>query len=462
MLASLCGCGIYTKYQPVTTVPEGLYGDRDSVMQLAPQTDSLTANTADTLSLGALHWRQVFTDSLLQQLIERALQQNTDYQSAALRVEESAATLQAAKLAFLPSFALAPQAGVSSFNNAKAVQTYSVPLNMSWEIDIFGRMRNAKQQAKALYAKSQDYRQAVRSQLIANTANTYYTLGTLRLQLDISKETEKAWQETLVTARALMNVGRYDEAGVNQMEAAMHQVHTSVLDLEQQIAQTETAMAILLGETPRHYATSATLQPSLPDCISVGVPLQLLATRPDVRMAQRTVESAFYGVNQARSAFYPSLVLGGTVGWTNNSGALIVNPGRLLASALGSLTAPIFSRGQNMAQLKIAKAQQEEAKLAFTQTLLNAGKEVNDALTACQTAKDKAVSIASQVTALENALRNTTLLMQHGSTTYLEILTARQSLLSAQLNQTANNLSLVQQVISLYQALGGGSEEQSF
>ncbi len=462
MLASLCGCGIYTKYQPVTTVAEGLYGDRDSVMQLAPQTDSLTANTADTLSLGALHWRQVFTDSLLQQLIERALQQNTDYQSAALRVEESAATLQAAKLAFLPSFALAPQAGVSSFNNAKAVQTYSVPLNMSWEIDIFGRMRNAKQQAKALYAKSQDYRQAVRSQLIANTANTYYTLGTLRLQLDISKETEKAWQETLVTARALMNVGRYDEAGVNQMEAAMHQVHTSVLDLEQQIAQTETAMAILLGETPRHYATSATLQPSLPDCISVGVPLQLLATRPDVRMAQRTVESAFYGVNQARSAFYPSLVLGGTVGWTNNSGALIVNPGRLLASALGSLTAPIFSRGQNMAQLKIAKAQQEEAKLAFTQTLLNAGKEVNDALTACQTAKDKAVSIASQVTALENALRNTTLLMQHGSTTYLEILTARQSLLSAQLNQTANNLSLVQQVISLYQALGGGSEEQSF
>ncbi len=462
MLASLCGCGIYTKYQPVTTVPEGLYGDRDSVMQLAPQTDSLTANTADTLSLGALHWRQVFTDSLLQQLIERALQQNTDYQSAALRVEESAATLQAAKLAFLPSFALAPQAGVSSFNNAKAVQTYSVPLNMSWEIDIFGRMRNAKQQAKALYAKSQDYRQAVRSQLIANTANTYYTLGTLRLQLDISKETEKAWQETLVTARALMNVGRYDEAGVNQMEAAMHQVHTSVLDLEQQIAQTETAMAILLGETPRHYATSATLQPSLPDCISVGVPLQLLATRPDVRMAQRTVESAFYGVNQARSAFYPSLVLGGSVGWTNNSGALIVNPGRLLASALGSLTAPIFSRGQNMAQLKIAKAQQEEAKLAFTQTLLNAGKEVNDALTACQTAKDKAVSIASQVTALENALRNTTLLMQHGSTTYLEILTARQSLLSAQLNQTANNLSLVQQVISLYQALGGGSEEQSF
>lgn len=462
VIASLSGCGIYTKYQPVTAVPDGLYGDRDSVLRIESQADSLSAHAADTLNLTSLHWRQLFTDGMLQQLIERALRQNTDYQSAALRVEEAAATLKAAKLAFLPSFAVAPQAGVSSFNNGKATQTYSVPLTMSWEIDIFGRMRNAKEQAKALYAKSNDYRQAVRTQVIANTANTYYTLGTLRLQLDISKETENAWKETLATARALMNVGRYDEAGVNQMEAAMHQVHTSVLDLEQQIAQTETAMAILLGETPRHYATDSVLPPSLPGCISVGVPLQLLAARPDVRMAQHTVESAFYGVNQARSAFYPSLVLGGSVGWTNNSGALIVNPGRLLASALGSLTAPVFSRGQNMAQLKIAKAQQEEAKLAFTQTLLNAGKEVNDALTACQTAREKAVSIAAQVTALESALRNTTLLMQHGNTTYLEILTARQSLLSAQLTQSANNLSLVQQLITLYQALGGGSEEQSF
>ena len=462
MIASLSGCGIYTKYQPMASVPEDLYGDKNSVLSFSSENDSLETHSADTLSLGSMDWHELFTDRQLQELIERGLEQNTDYQSAALRVDEAAATLKAAKLAFLPTFALAPQAGVSSFNNEKATQTYSVPLTMSWEIDIFGRMRNAKQQAKSLYAKSQDYRQAVRTQLIANIANTYYTLGTLREQLALSKETEEAWKETLVTARALKNVGRYDEAGVNQMEAAMHQVHSSVLDLEQQISQTETAMSILLGETPRHYETASNISPALPECISVGVPLQLLSERPDVRMAQRTVEAAFYGVNQARSAFYPSLVLSGSVGWTNNSGAQIINPGRLLASALGSLTAPIFSRGQNMAQLKIAKAQQEEAKLAFTQTLLNAGKEVNDALTACQTAKDKAVSITSQVTALESALRNTTLLMEHGSTTYLEILTARQSLLSAQLTQSANNLSLVQNLISLYQALGGGSEERTF
>ncbi len=460
--ATLSSCGIYTKYQPISEVPETLYGDKDTVLALSAEQDSLEKIAADTLSLGSMDWHELFTDGLLQQLIERGLLQNTDYQSAALRVEEAGATLKAAKLAFLPAFALAPQAGVSSFDNNKAAQTYSVPLTMSWEIDIFGRMRNAKEQAKALYAKSQDYRQAVRTQLIANIANTYYALGTLRNQLSLSQQTEDAWKETLVTARALMKVGRYDEAGVNQMEAAMHQVHTSVLDLQQQISQTETAMSILLGETPRHYATSENMIPSVPGCINVGVPLNLLSGRPDVRMAQRTVETAFYGVNQARSAFYSSLVLSGSVGWTNNSGALTINPGRLLATALGSLTAPIFSRGQNMAQLKIAKAQQEEAKLAFTQTLLNAGKEVNDALTACQTAQDKAVSIASQVEALQNALRNTTLLMEHGSTTYLEILTARQSLLSAQLTQSANNLSLVQNIISLYQALGGGSEKETF
>lgn len=446
---TLGSCGIYTKYQPVDTVPQALYGD-------SVQSTPLADYQCDSTNIGTTGWREMFPDPQLQSLIERALEQNTDYQSAQLRVDEAAATLQAAKLAFLPSFAIAPQASVTSFNNAKAVQTYSVPLSMSWEIDIFGRMRNAKQQAKALYAKSQDYSQAVRTQLIANVANTYYTLMTLREQRQITAETEDAWKETLRSARALMNVGRYDEAGVSQMEATMHQVHTSLLELDQQISQTENALALILADTPRHYATGQWSDAYMPQNLQVGVPLQMLAQRPDVRVAQRTVESAFYGVNQARSAFYPTLVLSGSVGWTNSSGVSIINPGRLLATALGSLTAPIFSRGQNMAQLKIAKAQQEEAKLAFTQTLLNAGNEVNDALTACQTAKNKATSIDAQVASLENALRSTTLLMEHGNNSYLEVLTARQALLSAQLTRTANNLSLVQSIINLYQALGGG------
>ncbi len=473
LLLSLSSCGIYTKYQPETKVPDKLFGDSVLEKSITEYQGVISSDTVqnDNTTMGFIDWHDLFTDPLLQQYIDRGLSQNTDYQQAMLRVEEAAATLKAAKLAFLPGFALSPQAGVSSFDGAKASQTYSVPLNMSWEIDIFGRMRNAKKQSKALYAKSQDFRQAVRTQVIANISNIYYSLITLDQQLALSVKTEQAWRETLQTARALMKAGRYNEAGVSQMEATLQSVHTSVLDLQSQIAQTENSMAVILGETPRHYERSGEL--NIGRCVagstgfhsedilaqfSIGVPLQLLSSRPDVRQAERTVEAAFYGVNQARSAFYPSLTLSGSVGWTNSAGVMIVNPGKFLASAIGSLTAPIFTKGQNEAQLKIAKAQQDEAKLGFTQTLLNAGKEVNDALTAYQTSLKKEETIASQITSLEKALRSTTLLMEHGTNTYLEVLTARQSLLAAQLNQSANKLAKTQNIISLYQALGGGQE----
>lgn len=456
LLSSLSSCGLYTKYQPVTQVPDKLYGD--SVLEKAITEYQGDSIQNDTTSLGFMDWHDLFKDQLLQQYIERGLSQNTDYQQALQRMEEAAATLKAAKLAFLPSFAISPQAAVSSFNNQQAAQTYSIPLNMSWEIDIFGRMRNAKEQAKALYAKSNDYRQAVHTQLIANISSIYYTLISLDQQLSLSVKTEEAWRETLVTARALMKAGRYDEAGVSQMEATLQSVHTGVLDLQSQISQTENSLAVILGDTPRHYERGTEMN-LLGDKFSVGVPLQLLSGRPDVRQAQRTIEAAFYGVNQARAAFYPSLTLSGSVGWTNSSGIVLINPGRLLASAMASLVAPVFSRGQNEAQLRIAKAQQEEAKLAFTQTLLNAGKEVNDALTAYQTSVNKEETLASQIKSLEKALKSTTLLMEHGTNTYLEVLTARQSLLSAQLSQSANQLAKTQNIINLYQALGGGQEQ---
>lgn len=184
----------------------------------------------------------------------------------------------------------------------------------------------------------------------------------------------------------------------------------------------------------------------------------MLSCRPDVRSAERTLEAAFYGTNAARSAFYPSITLGGSAGWTNSAGSMIVNPGKFLASAVGSLTQPLFARGQVIAQYRIARAQQEEASLAFQQTLLNAGSEVNDALTAWQTSRSKSELLDKQVASLQTAARSTSLLMEHGNTTYLEVLTARQNLLSAQLSQTANQFSEIQSLINLYKALGGGQE----
>lgn len=442
--ALLSSCGIYTKYKPAETVPDNLYGE--------------AFTTEDTTSLGSVDWHELFTDPHLQAYIEQGLSNNTDYLSAQLRIKEAEATLLSSKLAYLPSFALAPQGTVSSFDGGKAAQTYSLPVTASWEVDIFGKMRNNKRQAQALYAQSLDYKQAVRTQLIAGIANTYYTLLMLDDQLLLSQETAKAWEETVRSTRALMNAGKADEAAVAQMEAACYEVQASVLDLKEQINQAENSLALLLAETSRSYERGTLADMKMPDELSAGVPMQLLANRPDVRMAERSLEAAFYATNAARSAFYPSIMLSGSAGWTNSAGSMIVNPGKFLASAVGSLTQPLFARGQLIGQLKISKAQQEEASLAFQQTLLNAGSEVNDALTAWQTSRDKSLLLDRQVASLQKAVKSTSLLMEHGTTTYLEVLTAKQNLLMAQLTQTANRFSEIQSVITLYCALGGGKE----
>ena len=442
--ALLSSCGIYTKYHPAETTPDNLYGEEVAV--------------DDTTNFGNVNWRELFTDPQLQALIEQGLQNNTDLRSAQLQIEEAEAALMSAKLAFLPSFALSPQGTISSFDGGKATKTYTLPVTASWELDIFGRLRNAKQQAKALYAQSKDYQQAVRTQLIAGIANVYYTLLMLDEQLAISQQTEEAWKETVASTRALMDAGLANEAATSQMEAAYYSVQTSILDLKEQINQVENSLALLLAETPRRYERGKLADQRLPEDVAVGVPMQMLSNRPDVRAAERSLEQAFYATNQARAAFYPSIVLSGSAGWTNSAGSMIVNPGKFLASAVGSLTQPLFNKGQIMAQYRIAKAQQEEASLSFQQALLNAGSEVNDALVACQTSKAKTLLFEKQIQSLEKALESTSLLMEHGTTTYLEVLTARQSLLSAQLSQTANRFTEIQSVINLYQALGGGRE----
>lgn len=442
--ALLSSCGIYTKYQPAETTPDNLYGEEVAV--------------DDTTNFGNVNWRELFTDPQLQALIEQGLQNNTDLRSAQLQIEEAEAALMSAKLAFLPSFALSPQGTISSFDGGKATKTYTLPVTASWELDIFGRLRNAKQQAKALYAQSKDYQQAVRTQLIAGIANVYYTLLMLDEQLAISQQTEEAWKETVASTRALMDAGLANEAATSQMEAAYYSVQTSILDLKEQINQVENSLALLLAETPRRYERGKLADQRFPEDVAVGVPMQMLSNRPDVRAAERSLEQAFYATNQARAAFYPSIVLSGSAGWTNSAGSMIVNPGKFLASAVGSLTQPLFNKGQIMAQYRIAKAQQEEASLSFQQALLNAGSEVNDALVACQTSKAKTLLFEKQIQSLEKALESTSLLMEHGTTTYLEVLTARQSLLSAQLSQTANRFTEIQSVINLYQALGGGRE----
>ena len=413
----------------------------------------------DTLSLGNVDWREMFTDPILQRHIDSALVRNTDLQTAYLRVQEAEASLMSARLAYIPSFSLSPQATLGTGGDLQnATMTYSLPLTASWEIDIFGKLTNQKRAAKAAYYQSQEYAQAVRTQIIASVANTYYTLLMLDAQYAITQETEKTWRESVEATRALKEAGYMNEAALAQTEATYYSIYTSMLDLKEQINQAENAMSLLLFETPQAIERGSLYDQNFTEEFSVGIPLQMLSNRPDVRSAEQALAQAFYMTNAARSAFYPSITLSGSIGWTNSIAGAIVNPMQAIASAVGSITEPLFNRRMNVAQLRIAKAQQEEARLAFQQTLLNAGSEVNDALMQYQTAHQKAEYYVKQIDALSIAAESTRLLMEHGSTNYLEVLTAQQSLLTAQLTQVANRFSEIQSLISLYQALGGGRE----
>lgn len=442
LAAAMTSCGIYKNYQRPDVVTDGLYG---------------TAETADSTTLGDISWQEMFTDPQLQALIDLALTNNTDLQSAQWRVKEAEATLKSARLAYLPSFNFAPQGTISSFDNGAASKTYSIPVTASWQIDIFGGLTNAKRKAKALYLQSREYQQAVRTQLIASVANLYYTLLMLDSQYEVTKETAAKWEESVRTMREMKAAGMTNEAGVAQYEGSYYGIVASLNDIEYSIRETENSLCSVLGEVPHEIVRGRLDEQQLPDNLAVGVPVQMLSNRPDIRQAEYSLMQSFYATNAARSALYPSITLSGSAGWTNNAG-VITNPGKLLLSAAGSLLQPIFKANANRANLKIAKAQQEESKLAFQQALLNAGAEVNNALTQCQTARAKTDLRIKQIEAMERAVESTELLMQHSSTTYLEVLTAQQSLLSAQLSQIADQFDEIQGVVNLYQALGGGRD----
>lgn len=443
LLAGLGSCQIYRAYQR----PE------------LPETDSLFRQpvpAADTASLADLTWRELFTDPLLQRLIDSGLVNNSDLRIARLRVAEAEASLSAARLAYLPSLSLSPQGTINAPENAPATRTYDLAAAAEWEIDLFGKLLNEKRGAAATLAGQEAYRQAVETQLVATIANSYYTLLMLDRQLEISRSTSEIWAENVRVMKALKRAGQTTEMAVAQTVAEQAAVEGSVLTLEREINETENALCVLLGTTPRTIERSSLGEQQFPDSLLTGVPLQLLSRRPDVRQSEAALAAAYYATNTARSAFYPSITLGGTAGWTNAAGAAITNPGQWLFTAVGSLVEPLFTRGRNRANLKIAQAQQEEALVNFRQSLLTAGAEVNDALVQWQTAQQRLDLDNRQITALESALRSAELLMRHSSQNYLEVLTARQSLLQAELDATSDCFDKIQGVINLYHALGGG------
>lgn len=450
IIALTSSCSIYRKYQRPEDLPV------DSLFR-ADLID--TTAGADTSSLGYIPWNEMFTDPYLQDLINTGLRHNVDLQSAILRVEQAKAQLSAAKWAYAPSLNLTPQGGLNSVNAEKATWSYNLGGAVSWDIDLFGSLLNSKRGAQATLLQQQAYQQAVRSQIIGAIANSYYALLMMDEQVRINGETVDIWKENVRTMEAMLKVGKTNESAVTQARANLYALEASYADLLRQQRETENSICTLLGQPYFPIERRTLAEQTIPEDITVGVPLQLLSNRPDVMQAEMAYASSYYTTNMARSAFYPGLNLSGTAGWTTSVGQAIADPAGFLLSALGQLTVPIFNHGQLRANLKVSKAEEEIARLNYRQALLNAGEEVNNALFAIQTNETMLEKHQAQCKDLEKALISTESLYRNSSgTSYLELLTAQQSLLSAQTSAINDRYALLQSVVTLYQALGGGKE----
>ncbi len=322
--------------------------------------------------------------------------------------------------------------------------------------DVFGKLLNNKRNAEAAVLQTEAYRQAVRSQIISGVANCYYTIAMLQRQLQILNETSAIWQESIKTMQDLKEAGRYNEVAVVQSKANYASLLATIPQVEESLHQVNSSLSLLLNRPQQTWVVDSSYEPSFPEYMEKGVPMSYLAARPDVQAAEQSLAMAYYATNTARAAFYPSLVISAGGGFTNLLGSVIVNPGKWFYQLAGQLTAPLFSRGRNIATLKAAKLQQQQTLNTFEHTVLAAGAEVGDALVSYNKNKQRSALLVDQVDNLSKAVEYNNDLMKYSTATYLEVLTAQQSLLNAQMSQLQCELQVRQAAISLYQALGGG------
>jgi len=442
--ATTSSCALFKKYETPTDVP--IVSDYAAALN-EPQDDH---------ALGNLGWREVFTDPLLQGYIERALASNVDLQNAKLNVDIAQAQLEGAKLAYLPSITFSPNGAGVKYGSSGMDWGWQLPLSVSWQTDIFGKITNSKRSKESALIQSDAYRQAVQSQIIAAVASCYYQLVSLHNQLAIYNETSTLWGESVQMMKDMKEAGRYTEVAVVQSQANYYSVQAAIPEIKLGINSANNTMSLLLNEQPQAWAVNTDSQLTLPVSIENGVPMSYLATRPDVRSAEQTFAQAYYATNIARANFYPQLTITGTGAYGTLMGSSVVDPAKWLINLAGSLTQPIFNKGQNIATLKAAKLQQQQALNNFQYAILNASAEVNDDLAYINAYREKQVNVALQEENLARAVEYNRDLMNLSTTTYLEVITAQQSLLSAQIQLESIKLNNNLNIINLYQALGGG------
>ena len=447
---SLASCGLYNKYERPEVNTQGLVRDPVSL------TDTLAV--ADTTSFGNLPWRTVFTDPQLQTLIQQGLDKNADLLNAALNVKMLQAQLAVAKLAFLPNITLSPQGTLSSFDGSKTSKTYQLPVTASWSVDLFGNLLSVKRNAQMQLLASKDYQTAVKTNVISGIANLYYTLLMLDRQQEILDEMESLTKETWDMMALQMKFGRARSTSVQSAEASYYSVLAQSADMKRQIREMENSLSLLIGQPGQQIPRGKLYDQMLPTEFSTGVSLQLLSNRPDVHAAEMKLASCFHNVQTARSRFYPSIRISGTGAFTNSAGAAVINPGKWLLSAVGSLTQPIFANGQLIAGLKVAKAQQEQAFNDWQNLVFKAGNEVSNALVSYNTYAERSQLDSKQTELYRKNVEDTRQLYMSSGSSYLEVISAQANLLNAEISKVTDDFYKMQAVVSLYSALGGGRE----
>lgn len=443
----------------------------------APQMDAENLfrgeNPMDTTTIASIPWQEYFNDAYLQSYINEALENNHDMLIATQRIKQAEAVLGMARAAYFPDIALSAQVSQDRLSNADPLtgiskgkdvlgyhkETYSLGIVASWELDIWGKMNR---QSKAKYAQmlnSYVGRTLIQTSLISNMANTYYSLMALDEQLRVTNDMIGLMQENLKTTEALKEAGMANGAAVEQTRAALYNTRASVPDLESNIRQLENSFCLMLGRKPESILRSVLSNQVVPADLAHGIPAQMLANRPDVQQAELSFRSAFELTYAAKASFYPSITLNsGMIGFSTINGlSHFFKPENIFASIVGGLTQPLFARKQLTTQLKVAKADQEIALLTFEKTVLDAGREVSDILTVYESSLRKDESRNVEVESLNKAVTYTRKLLLAGDATYLEVLSAQQGLLQAQINQVNDKLQQLQAASDLYRALGGGA-----
>ncbi len=449
---TLTGCkSLYGKYERPAVNTSGLI--RDAV------NDNDTLAVTDTTSFANIPWRSVFTDPQLQTLIEKTLANNPDLLNAALNIDMAEAQLKVAKLAFLPGITFTPQGTISTWDGQKANKTYSLPVNASWDANLFGSLTAAKRSVQVTMLQMKDYQVAVQTKLIANVANMYYTLLMLDKQLQIVTDMEKLTKDTWGIMKVqLQTVRGVRSTAVQSAESNYLSVQTQKEDIKRQIRETENSLSLVMGEQAHAISRSTLDAQSLPTTFSTGVGVQLLSNRADVHANEMALANCFYNIEVARSRFYPSLTISASGAYTNSGGMGITNPGKILLSAVGSLTQPIFMKGQLRAGLRVAEDQYKQALNTWQSSVLSAGSEVSNALVLYNASDAKSKLEQKRIAVLKKNVEDTRNLMASAGSTYLEVITAQSNLLNAQINQVQDDFSKMQAVVNLYYALGGGAK----